>query len=175
MKYYNKDAKELDPLLSPSPVPNLHQQKYRVKESFIQSGVNKINSPKNKVYTCKFKQNGRFVSSLDGKGNECLGVWHNTANGWQLYISIDKNDNDTFLYTPTILSENNDVIEMDGVIIESGTSAGNVLKIVDTIYDVMPSTLKTKMKDFYNKINTSLRKKTDQNVGVAYMTCKRVD
>ena len=158
-----------------SSIPNLNKQKYRVKEWFVQSGVHKFNSPECKTYVCKFKQKGRFVSSVDGRGKECLGIWHNTANGWQLYISIDKNDNDTFLYTPRKLSENNDVIEMDGVIIESGTSSGNLLKVVNTIYNILPSNLQTNMNNFYNKVNSSLRKNTDQNVGVAYMTCKRID
>lgn len=169
-----KDYNDKNGGLSPSP-PNLNRQKYRVKEHYIQSGIQKYDSPECKTYVCKFKQKGRFVSSVDGKGKECLGVWHNTTNGWQLYISIDKNDNDTFLYTPTKLSENNYVIEMDGVVIESGTSAGSLLKIVNAVYDAMPSMFKTKMNDFYNKVNSSLRKNTDQNVGVAYMTCKRID
>jgi hypothetical protein len=95
-------------------------------------------------------------------------------NGWQLYISIDKNDNDTFVYTPIKLSENNYVIEMDGIIIESGTSEGNLLKVVNTIYDIMPSNLKKNMNDLYTKITSSLRKNIDQNIGVAHMTCKRM-
>jgi len=156
-------------------VPNLNGQKFRVKEQFIQSGIHKIDSPECKTYICKFKQKGRFVSSMDAKKNECLGVWHQTTNGWQLYFGIDKNDNDAFIYTPIIISENNYVIEMEGVVIESGTSKGMLLKVVNIIYNAMPSNLKKNMNDLYNNINSSLRKSTDQNAGVAYMTCKRIE
>jgi hypothetical protein len=162
-------------VLSSSQIPNLNGQKFRVIERFIQGGIHKIDYPGHKTYVCKFKQKGRFVSSKDEKGRECLGVWHNTGNGWQLYISIDKNDNDTFLFTPTKLSETNDVFEMEGVIIESGTSQGNLLKIVNTIYDIMPLKIKKNMNGLYNKINSSLRKNTDQNVGFGYMTCKLIE
>ena len=155
--------------------PSVDGQRYKVRESYVNCGENTIYSPKTKTYTVEFKQKGRFVSSVDHLNRLCLGVWHNTGNGWQLYVSIDKNDNDTFLYTPRKLSENNDVIEMDGVIIESGTSSGNLLKVVNTIYNILPSNLQTNMNNFYNKVSSSLRKNTDQNVGVAYMTCKRID
>ena len=156
-------------------IPNLNGQKYKVTERFVQSGIHKYNSPESKSYVCKFKQKGRFVCSVDAKKNECLGVWHKTMNGWQLYISIDKNGNDKFVFTPTKLSENNEVIEMDGIIIESGTSEGKLLKAVNKIYDIMPSSLKKNMNDLYNNINSSLRKNTDQNAKVAYMTCKRIE
>ena len=156
-------------------VPNLNGQKFRVKEQFIQSGIHKYNSPECKTYICKFKQKGRFVSSLDAKKNECLGVWHKTMNDWQLYITIDNNGNDKFVFTPTKLSENNEVIKMDGMIIEAGTSKGNLLKAVNIIYDIMPSSLKKNMNDLYNNINSSLRKNTSQNAKVAYMTCTRIE
>ena len=52
-------------------VPNLNGQKFRVKEQFIQCGIHKYNSPECKTYICKFKQKGRFVSSMDAKKNEC--------------------------------------------------------------------------------------------------------
>ena len=156
-------------------VPNLHGQKFRVKERFIQSGVHKFGFPETKTYTCKFRQSDRFVYSKDANNNECVGVWHKHNSGWQLYFSIDKNDNDTFIFTPTKVSENNDVIEMDAIIIESGTSQGFLLKSVNTIYNAMPQNLKKNMKDIYNNINSSLRKNTDQNTGVAYMTCKRIE
>ena len=155
-------------------IPNLNGQKYKVTERFVQSGIHKYNSPECKSYICEFKQKGRFVCSVDGKKNECLGVWHKTMNGWQLYIGIDKNDNDTFIYTPIKLSENNNVLEMDGINIEAGTSEGLLLKVVNKIYDIIPSNLKKNMNDFYTKITCSLRKNKDQNLGVSHITCKRV-
>jgi hypothetical protein len=156
-------------------VPNLNRQKYKVTERFVQSGIHKYNSPESKSYVCTFKQKGRFVSSMDANNNECIGVWHRTTNGWQLYFGIDKNDNDTFMYTPIKISKNNYVIEMDGVVIESGTSKSILLRVVNTIYNAMPSNLKKNMNELYNNINSSLRKRTDQNAGVAYMTCKRIE
>jgi hypothetical protein len=62
-------------------IPNVHKQKYKVKEWFINSGVNTIDHPQYKTYNVQFKQKGHFVSSVDGKNNECLGVWHNTLSG----------------------------------------------------------------------------------------------
>jgi hypothetical protein len=91
-----------------SSIPNLNGQKYKVIEKYVQSGIQKYNSPDSKTYVCEFKQKERFVSSVDAKKNECLGIWHNSGNGWQLHISIDKNDNDTFILTPTKILENND-------------------------------------------------------------------
>ena len=108
-------------------IPNVHGQKYKVKEWFIDSGANTIDSPEYKTYNVQFKQKGRFVSSVDGKNNECLGVWHNAAlsGGWQLYLSIAKDDNDTFILTPITLSSKNYVKELEGVNIESGSSKIN--------------------------------------------------
>jgi hypothetical protein len=155
-------------------IPNLNGQKFKVNERFVQSGIHTFSSPQHKTYICKFKQKGRFVSSTDANKNECLGVWHQTINGWQLYISIDKNDNDTFVFTPTKLSENNEVIKMDGIIIESGTSKGGLLKVVNAIYDALPSNLKKNTSNIYNKINSQLRKNIHQNLGVAHVTCMRI-
>jgi hypothetical protein len=155
--------------------PNVNGQKYKVTERFVQSGIHKYNSPECKTYICKFKQKDRFVSSIDAKKNECLGVWQRTTNGWQLYFGIDKNDNDAFIYTPIIISENNDVIEMDGVVIELGTSKGILLKVVNAIYHALPSKLKKNTSDLYNKINSSLRKNIDQNLGVAHMIYRRIE
>ena len=108
-------------------IPNVHGQKYKVKEWFINSGAHIIDSPQYKTYNVQFKQRGRFVSAVDGKNNECLGVWHNAAlsGGWQLYLSIAKDDNDTFILTPITLSSKNYVKELEGVNIESGSSKIN--------------------------------------------------
>ena len=69
-------------VLSSSQIPNLNGQKFRVIERFIQGGIHKIDYPGHKTYVCKFKQKGRFVSSKDENGRECLDVWHNTGTGW---------------------------------------------------------------------------------------------
>jgi hypothetical protein len=158
-----------------SSIPNLNGQKFKVIEKYVQSGIQKYNSPDSKTYVCEFKQKERFVSSVDAKKNECLGIWHNSGNGWQLHISIDKNDNDTFILTPTKILENNDVMEMDGINIESGTSKGGLLKVVNVIYNALPSNLKKNTSDLYNKINSSLRKNIDQNLGVAHMIYRRIE
>ena len=50
-------------------IPNVHGQKYKVKEWFIDSCANTIDSPEYKTYNVQFKQKGRFVSSVDGKNN----------------------------------------------------------------------------------------------------------
>ena len=156
-------------------IPNLNNQKYKVKECFVQCGIHKYNAPESKTYTCKFKQKGRFVYSIDGQGRVCLGVWHKTTNGWQLYFSIDKPDNDSFIYTPTKVSQNNHVLEMDGINIELGTSKGGLLNVVNAIYKSLPSNLQKNMNNMYNNVNSLLRKNTDQNLGVSHMTCKRID
>jgi|688.fasta_scaffold244379_3 hypothetical protein len=107
-------------------VPNVHGQKYKVKEWFIDSGIHTIDSPEYKTYNVRFKQKGRFVSTVDGNNNECLGVWHNTlSGGWQLYLSIAKDDNDTFILTPKKTTSKNRVKELEGVNIESGSSKTN--------------------------------------------------
>ena len=154
--------------------PNVNGQKYKVTERFVQSGIHKYNSPESKSYVCEFKQKDRFVSSMDANNNECLGVWHRTTNGWQLHCGIDKNDNDCFIITPTKISENK-VTEMDGVVIEAGTSKGILLKVVNAIYHALPSKLKKNTSDLYNKINSSLRRNIDQNLGVAHMIYRRIE
>ena len=155
-------------------VPNLNRQKYKITEKYVRCGINNVDSPESKTYTCKFKQNGRFVSSMDAKKNECLGVWINTSGVWQLHLSIDKNDSHTFYLTPKKIVENN-IIEMDGIILEFGTSKGYLLKSVNAIYNTMPSNLKKNMNGVYKKINSFLRKNTDQNLKVAHMICKRIE
>jgi len=156
-------------------IPNLNGQKFRIKEQFIQSGIHNVDSPESKTYICKFKQKGSFVSSTDAKKNECLGVWNHTSGKWQLYLSIDKNDSHVFILTPKKILENNVITEMEGILIEFGTSKGYLLKSVDAIYNAMPSNLKKNMIDFYNIINSSLRKKTNQILKVAHMTIKRIE
>ena len=156
-------------------IPNLNNQKYKVKECFVQSGIHKYNAPESKTYTCKFKQKGRFVYSKDGQGRDCLGVWQNTGDSWQLHMSIDKYDNDLFIYTPTKVSQNNHVLEMDGINIELGTSKGGLLNVVNAIYKSLPLNLQKNMNNMYNNVNSLLRKNTDQNLGVSHMTCKRID
>ena len=107
-------------------IPNVHGKKYKVKEWFINSGTHTIDSPEYKTYTVQFKQKGRFVSTVDGNKNECLGVWHNTlSGGWQLYLSIAKDDNDTFILTPIKITSKNYVKELEGVNIEAGSSKTN--------------------------------------------------
>lgn len=157
-----------------SPIPNVNGIKFKVKEWFVRSGISNINSPECKKYVCEFDQKGRFVSSKNEKNKQCLGVWYNKHNEWKLICSIDRKDNCTFVFTPTKMSENNDVIEMEGYLLEAGTSAGILLNVVNSLYDIMPSMFKTKMKDLYSKLNSSLRKNTDQNLKVGYMTCKRI-
>lgn len=155
--------------------PNLHKQKYKVKEWFIQSGIHTIDSPECKTYECTFKQKRRFVSSVDGKNNQCLGVWHNTGNGWQLYVSIDKNDNDCFIITPTKISENKKVTEMDGINIEAGTSKNLLFKLMNAMYHAMSPNLKKYMSNIYNSINSSFRKNIiNQNLGVSHITFERI-
>jgi hypothetical protein len=102
-------------------IPNVNGQKYKVKEWFIDGGINTIDSPENKTYTVHFKQKGRFVQTVDENNNECLGVWHNTlSGGWQLYLSIAKDDNNTFIFTPTKTTSKNYVKELEGISIEAG-------------------------------------------------------
>ena len=106
-------------------IPNVHGQKYKVKEWFVNSGVHTIDSPEYKTYTVQFKQKGRFVSSVDGKNNESLGVWQKISGGWQLYLSIAKDDNDTFILTPITISSKNYVKEFDCINFEAGSSKTN--------------------------------------------------
>ena len=114
--------------------PNVNGQKYKVTERFVQSGIHKYNSPDSKTYVCEFKQKERFVSSVDAKKNECLGIWHNSGNGWQLHISIDKNDNDTFILTPIKITSKNYVKELEGIDIEAGISKTNPSQILGVSY-----------------------------------------
>ena len=67
-----------------------------------------------------------FVSTFDHKKRLCLGVWQNTGcGGWQLIMSIDKDDNDLFMLTPTKMTSDNIVKEFQGVNIEAGSAINN--------------------------------------------------
>ena len=109
-------------------VPSVDGQKYKVRESFVNCGENTINSPKIKRYTVEFKQKGRFVSAVDQYNRTCLGVWHNAGCMWQLYIAIDKPDNDQFVLTATKITSDNRVKELEGVDVELGSSPSNPLQ-----------------------------------------------
>jgi hypothetical protein len=158
-----------------SEIPNLDGKKFEVTEWFIQSGIHKIDSPQSKSYTCTFKQRGHFVSSKDKFKNECLGIWHDTCNGWQLIMSIDKEDNGVFYFTPTKMSENNNVLEMKGTVLKCGTLPNILLNTVNTIYDIMPQYIKKNINEVYSKTSSSLRKNTKQILKVAHMSCKRIE
>ena len=107
-------------------IPNVHGKKYKAKEWFIDSGAHTIDSPEYKTYNVRFKQKGRFVQTVDENNNECLGVWYNTlSGGWQLYLSISKDDNNIFIFTPTKTTSKNYVKELEGVTIEAGISKIN--------------------------------------------------
>jgi len=156
-----------------SDIPNLNEQRFKVTEQYVRCGIEKINSPASKTYICKFKQNGYFVSAY--YKNQFLGIWEHTSNGWELCIVGDKPDNGMFIFHPTKLSSNNDVIEMTGTIVEAGTSQGPLLKTVNAIYDIMPQFLKKKTSKLYSKISTELRKNISQNLKVSRMTCQRIE
>jgi hypothetical protein len=106
-------------------IPSVDGQKYKVKESYVNCGESTIYSSKTKQYIVEFKQNGRFVSAVDHLNQLCLGVWHNIGSCWQLYLSIDKGDNDQFILRATKMSSNNIVKELEGVNIESRSVPGN--------------------------------------------------
>ena len=107
-------------------VPSVDGQKYKIRESFVNCGENTIDSPKTKRYTVQFRQKGRFVSTFDHKKRLCLGVWQNTGcGGWQLIMSIDKDDNDLFMLTPTKMTSDNIVKEFQGVNIKAGSAINN--------------------------------------------------
>ena len=105
--------------------PSVDGQKYKVRESFVNCGENTIDSPKTKRYIVEFKQKGRFVSAVDQNNKTCLGVWHNAGSMWQLYLSIDKPDNDLFVLTATKITSDNYVKELEGIDIESGSVPRN--------------------------------------------------
>lgn len=106
-------------------VPNVNGQRYKVKESFVNYGENTIYSPKTKRYTVVFRQKGRFVTAFDHLNQLCLGVWHNIGSCWQLYMSIDKGDNDQFILRATKITSDNIVKELEGVNIEPGSIPNN--------------------------------------------------
>jgi hypothetical protein len=102
-------------------IPNVNGQKYKVKEWFIDGGINTIDSPEYKT--------------VDENNNECLGVWHNTlSGGWQLYLSIAKDDNNTFIFTPTKTTSKNYVKELEGISIEAGILKTNPSQILGVGY-----------------------------------------
>lgn len=110
--------------------PSVDGQKYKVRESIVDHGEHTIDSPQIKRYIVEFKQKGRFVSAVDHNNRTCLRVWHNAGCMWQLYMAIDKPDNDQFILTATKITADNCVKELEGIDIELGSRPDNTLQKV---------------------------------------------